>query len=193
MASRILLVRHGETEWSRSGRHTSETDLRLTEHGRAQAAVLGRSLAGGTLALVMASPRRRARETAALALPEAHVVVREELAEWNYGEYEGLTSEEIRALNPNWDLWRDGCPGGESPSDVAARADLLLAFADGHDGDAVCFAHAHILRVVAVRWIGLGPEAGGLFTRDTATVSVLGHERRRRVVEHWNMPPAGSA
>ena len=193
MASHIVLVRHGETEWSRSGRHTSRTDLPLTEHGRAQAAALGRSLAGRSFSLVMASPRRRARETAALVLPEAQVVVRQELAEWNYGEYEGLTSEEILAQNPTWDLWREGCPGGESPTDVAVRADLLLAFADGHEGEVVCFAHAHILRVVGARWIGLGPEAGGLFILDTATLSVLGHERRRRVVERWNMPAAGSA
>ena len=193
MASHIVLVRHGETEWSRSGRHTSRTDLPLTEHGRAQAAALGRSLAGRSFSLVMTSPRRRARETAALVLPEAQVVVRQELAEWNYGEYEGLTSEEILAQNPSWDLWREGCPGGESPTDVAARADLLLAFADGHEGEVVCFAHAHILRVVAARWIGLGPEAGGLFLLDTATLSVLGHERRRRVVQRWNMPAAGSS
>ena len=192
MASHIVLVRHGETEWSRSGRHTSRTDLPLTEHGRAQAAALGRSLDGRSFSLVMASPRRRARETAALVLPESQVVVRQELAEWNYGEYEGLTSEEILAQNPTWDLWREGCPGGESPTDVAARADLLLAFADGHEGDAVCFAHAHILRVVGARWIGLGPEAGGLFILDTATLSVLGHERRRRVVQRWNVPAAGS-
>ena len=192
MASHIVLVRHGETEWSLSGRHTSETDLPLTEHGRTQAAALGRSLVGRSFSLVMASPRRRARETAALVLPEARVVVRQELAEWNYGEYEGLTSEEIHAQNPSWDLWREGCPGGESPTDVAARADLLLAFADGHEGEAVCFAHAHILRVVAARWIGLGPEAGGLFILDTATVSVLGYERRHRVVQHWNLPAAGS-
>src|SRR6188472_3744537 len=169
MASHIVLVRHGETEWSRSGRHTSRTDLPLTEHGRAQAAALGRSLDGRSFSLVMASPRRRARETAALVLPEAQVVVRQELAEWNYGEYEGLTSEEVLAQNPSWDLWREGCPGGESPTDVAARADLLLAFADGHEGEVVCFAHAHILRVVGARWIGLGPEAGGLFILDTAT------------------------
>jgi probable phosphoglycerate mutase len=192
MASHIVLVRHGETEWSRSGRHTSTTDLPLTEHGRAQAAALGRSLAGRSFSLVMASPRRRARETAALVLPEAQVVVRQELAEWNYGEYEGLTSEEVLAQNPSWDLWREGCPGGESPTDVAARADLLLAFADGHEGEVVCFAHAHILRVVGARWIGLGPEAGGLFILDTATLSVLGHERRRRVVQRWNVPAAGS-
>jgi probable phosphoglycerate mutase len=192
MASHVVLVRHGETEWSRSGRHTSTTDLPLTEHGRAQAAALGRSLAGRSFSQVMASPRRRARETAALALPEAQVVVRQELAEWNYGEYEGLTSDEIHAQNPTWDLWREGCPGGESPTDVAARADLLLAFADGNEGDVVCFAHAHILRVVAARWIGLGPEAGGLFILDTATVSALGHERRRRVVQRWNVPAAGS-
>ena len=193
MASHIVLVRHGETEWSRSGRHTSTTDLPLTEHGRAQAAALGRSLAGRSFSLVMASPRRRARETAALVLPEAQVVVRQELAEWNYGEYEGLTSEEILAQNPTWDLWREGCPGGEFSTDVAVRADLLLAFVDGHEGEVVCFAHAHILRVVAARWIGLGPEAGGLFLLDTATVSVLGHERQRRVVQRWNMPAAGSA
>src|SRR6187397_312084 len=101
MASHIVLVRHGETEWSRSGRHTSTTDLPLAEHGR--------SLAGRSFSLVMASPRRRARETAALVLPEAQVVVRQELAEWNYGEYEGLTSEEVLAQNPSWDLWREGC------------------------------------------------------------------------------------
>jgi len=193
MASRIVLVRHGETDWSRSGRHTSVTDRPLTEHGRSEAAALGRSLVGRAFSLVLSSPRRRARETAALALPEAEVVVRQELAEWNYGDYEGLTSDEIHAQNPTWDLWREGCPGGESPSDVSARADRLLAFADGHDGEAVCVAHAHILRVVAARWIGLGPEAGGLFMLDTATVSVLGHERQHRVVQHWNMPAAGSA
>jgi probable phosphoglycerate mutase len=186
MAARLILVRHGETEWSRTGRHTSLTDLSLTDAGRLQAQAVGQVLKQSAPSLAIVSPRRRARETASIALPVAEFVVSEDLAEWRYGRYEGLTTEDILAGNPGWSLWRDGCPGGESPGDVAQRADRVIALSEELEGSVVCFAHAHILRVLAARWVGLGPDAGALFALSVATLSALGHEREQRVIERWN-------
>lgn len=186
MASRLILVRHGETEWSRVGRHTSLTDLPLTEAGRGQAAAVGRELKAVAPTLAIVSPSRRARETASIALPVAEFVVSEDLLEWGYGRLEGLTTEQIHAGHADWSLWRHGCPGGESPGDVARRADRVIALSEELDGAVVCFAHAHILRVLAARWVGLGPEAGALLALDTATISALGYEREQRVIERWN-------
>jgi len=182
-AARLLLVRHGETEWSRDGRHTSTTDVALTAAGRAAAEGLAPALAAWRFSTVLSSPRRRARETASLALPGARVEVIEDLAEWDYGEYEGLTTQAIRReRDPAWDLWREGCPGGESPAQVGARADRAMAAATRAGGDAACFAHGHVQ-----------PEGGALLALDTASLSVLGHEHGRRVLSLWNARAARTA
>ena len=186
MAARLILVRHGETDWCLAGRYVSLTELPLTDAGRLRAHAVGHVLNQSAPSLALVSPRRRARETASIALPVAEFVVSEDLAEWDYGQYEGLTSGEIRDRAPGWSLWRDGCPGGESPGAVAKRADRVIALSEELRGSVVCFAHAHILRVLAARWVGLGPEAGALFTLSAATISVLGHEGEQRVIERWN-------
>jgi broad specificity phosphatase PhoE len=187
VATQLVLVRHGETEWSRDRRHTSTTDIGLTEKGCAAAAALADRLASWTFATTLVSPRRRARETVSIALPGANVTVNPDLAEWNYGDYEGLTSAQIHAeRDPKWKLWRDGSPNGESPADVAARVDRVIASADGIEGIVACFAHAHVLRVLGARWVGLGPDAGAFFVLDTASISVLGLEHGRRVITRWN-------
>jgi probable phosphoglycerate mutase len=188
----IVLVRHGETEWSESGRHTSRTDLPLLDVGRSRAARLKPALASYAFAVVFCSPLRRAVETCELAgLGDAAELI-DDLREWDYGEYEGLTSAEIKASRPDWDLWRDGCPGGESPPEVAARADRVIARArsayDG-GGDVAAFAHGHILRVVAARWIALGVEGGGRLRLSPGTISVLGAEHRYTTISRWNQPP----
>jgi broad specificity phosphatase PhoE len=182
----VVLARHGETEWSRSGKHTGRTDVPLTENGVRQAEVLGRRLEGRRFAAVFTSPLSRAAETCRLAGLGDRAQVREELLEWDYGDYEGLTTPEIRTDRPGWLLWRDGCPGGEDAAQVGARVDRLIAELRALDGDAALFAHGHVLRVIAARWIGLGPEAGGLLALSTATLSVLGHEREVAVIELWN-------
>jgi broad specificity phosphatase PhoE len=181
---RILLVRHGQTEWSASGRHTSTTDLALTETGREAARRLGERLAGREFALVLSSPRRRARETCELAglRPELD----EDLAEWDYGDYEGRTTPEIRAERPGWSLWDDGAPGGETAAQVGARAGRVIDRALAADGDVALFAHGHILRVLGARWLELPPERGASFALDTASLSELGFEREHRVVWQWN-------
>lgn len=187
MVANLVLVRHGETEWSRTRRHTSFTDLELTDDGRRAASRLTPSLANWKFAAFLSSPRRRARETAALALPRAAIAIDDDLAEWNYGKYEGLTTATIHeSFDPKWNLWTDGCPGGETPLDVATRVDRVLARLATIEGDALCFAHGHVLRVLVARWIGLPPERGSSFFLDTATLSVLGHEHSRQVVVRWN-------
>ena len=185
--STLWLVRHGQTEWSASGRHTGRTDLPLDDDGRAQARELGTALAGLSVALVLTSPLARARETCALAGFGDRAVVDDDLQEWDYGDYDGLTTEEIRAARPGWTLWRDGCPAGETAAQVAARADRVICRAQNVDGDTIVFAHGHLLRVLAARWIGLGPEAGALLALATATVSLLGWEREQAVVRRWNV------
>lgn len=185
----IILVRHGETEWSARHRHTSYTDLELTPAGERQAAALADRLAERTFVAVYASPRRRARHTAELAgLSGAEVD--DDLAEWNYGSFEGRTGEEIRQENPDWYLWRDGCPDGESPERVGARLDRVLERAAAHltSGDVALVGHGHSLRVAGARWVGLPPGDGGRFRLDTGGLCLLGYEHGRPVILQWNVP-----
>jgi broad specificity phosphatase PhoE len=182
----IVVVRHGETEWSANGRHTSRTDLPLIEVGRERAAALAQPLSAWDFALVLTSPLRRARETCELAGFGERAEICEDLREWDYGEYEGLTTPEIRQLNPDWVLWRDGCPGGEQPAQVGARADHVLERLRGAGGDALAFAHGHILRVVAARWIQLPPSAGARLALRAGAISALGFERETEVIQLWN-------
>jgi probable phosphoglycerate mutase len=185
----ILLLRHGETEWSRDGRHTSTTDVALTEAGLAEAMALRHVAAWWTLALFVVSPMARARDTARLAgLDDQRVEVSGDLREWDYGEYEGRTTADIRATRPGWSVWTDGAPGGESPADVAARTDRVIARCRAADGDVCLVAHAHVLRVLAARWIGLDASDGARLRLDTGTWSVLGYEREAPVVLRWNVP-----
>ncbi|HEY2947680.1 MAG TPA: histidine phosphatase family protein [Micromonosporaceae bacterium] len=183
----LVVIRHGQTEWSASGRHTSYTDLELTDDGERQARELGARLAGRNFAAVLSSPRKRALRTAELAGLTVSDVD-DDLVEWDYGEYEGLTTKQIRSVRPDWSLWTDGCPGGESPEEVGARLDGVLerAGAPLDQGDVVLVAHGHCLRVAAARWIGLPPAGGGLFRLDTGTLSELGHEHGRPVILQWN-------
>jgi broad specificity phosphatase PhoE len=182
----IWLARHGETEWSRSGRHTGRTDIPLTETGRKQAAALGERLRGHPFALVLTSPRSRAADTARLAGFGDVMVVDEDLSEWDYGDFEGRKTDEIREQHPDWTIWRGPWPGGESIDQVAARADRILQRAGTIDGDVLIFSHGHLLRVLAARWLGREPEAGGMFALSTATISLLGWEREAAVIERWN-------
>jgi probable phosphoglycerate mutase len=183
----IVLIRHGQTEWSAAGRHTSHTDLPLTAEGERQARVLGETLTGRRFAVAVSSPRRRAIDTAALAGLTV-TTVDDDLAEWDYGEYEGLTSKEIRAGRPDWQLWRDGCPGGESPEQLRVRIDRLLARVRPvlADGDVALVGHGHCLRVVGARWAGLPVATGGVLALDTGTLSTLGYEHEREVIRSWN-------
>ena len=181
----IVLVRHGETEWSATGRHTSTTDVPLLESGRRDAERLRERLAGRSFALVLTSPYARARETATLAgLGDAQID--QDLAEFDYGEYEGLTTPEIRETRPDWSVWIDGAPGGETADQVGARADRVIERALAAGGDAALFAHGHLLRVLAARYIDLPASHGGHFALSTGSVSELGFERERRVIGLWN-------
>jgi probable phosphoglycerate mutase len=184
----IVLVRHGETEWSRDGRHTGRTDIPLTDEGRRQARRLGDALGEWSFGRVLSSPLGRAVETCRLAGLGDRVETTDDLLEWDYGEYEGITTPQIRERRPDWNLWRDGCPGGEQPGDVAERVDRVLAAVADEQQDVALFAHGHVLRVLAARWLGLGPEAGALLALSTGTLSVLGYERETRVVRRWNAP-----
>jgi broad specificity phosphatase PhoE len=184
----IILARHGETEWSRDLKHTGRTDIPLTDRGRAEAEQLGRALAGRSFARVLSSPLQRAVETCRLAGLGDKVELTDDLLEWDYGEYEGITTAEIRRERPDWKLWRDGCPGGETAADVGKRVDRVTAELRGLEGDAVLFAHGHVLRVLTARWLGLGPECGALFKLDTGTLSTLGFERETPVITRWNSP-----
>jgi probable phosphoglycerate mutase len=190
----LVLARHGETEWSRSGQHTSRTDLALTPAGEEQARRLGRALAGRSFVLVHTSPMQRARRTAELAGLGAVAVVDEDLCEWDYGEYEGRTTDEIRREVPGWTVWTHPSPGGERAEDVGARVDRVIArvravHRDG--GDAIVFGHGHCLRVLAARWVDLAPGDGWRFALSTATLSILGYERESPVFERWNQPANG--
>lgn len=185
--SRIALVRHGETAWSSAGRHTGRTDIPLTDAGRAQARAAA-GLAGSLEPVrVRTSPLGRARETCDLLGLGLEPLVDPDLAEWDYGDYEGITTAEIRETVPGWTVWSAPCPGGETADQVAARADRVVAACRAEPGLTLLVAHGHILRVLAARWLGLGPEAGRLFRLDTATVSVLGWERENPVVLSWNL------
>jgi broad specificity phosphatase PhoE len=187
---RIWLIRHGETEWSRSGQHTGRTDIPLTELGKRQAAALGRELAGKQFALVLTSPRARAHETARLAGYGSAVQVDNDLQEWDYGAYEGITTADIRKHTPGWLIWDGPIPQGETIEQVAARADRAIARAVEIDGEVALFAHGHILRVLTARWLGLPAKAGQLFALETGSISILGYERVTRVISRWNLVPA---
>jgi broad specificity phosphatase PhoE len=185
----IVLIRHGETEWSRTGRHTGKTDVPLTDEGRRQAEVLGAHIRGHEFALVLTSPLSRARETCAIAGLGEQAEIDERLAEWDYGAYEGVTTAEIRETVPGWTVWTGGCPDGESAEDVGRRADGVIERVRAVEGDVALFAHGHILRVAAARWLGLPPDGGRLLALDTATLCVLGYERETAVVARWNLRP----
>jgi broad specificity phosphatase PhoE len=183
---RVALVRHGETEWSASGRHTSVTDVELTEAGVAAAKALRERLAGRNFALVLTSPRTRARVTCQLAGYGEQAQIDDDLVEWDYGDYEGLTTPQIRESVPGWTVWTHDSPGGETAAQVAARADRVIERATQADGDVALFAHGHFLRVLGARWIGLEPEGGALLGLDTAALCELGFERENRVIWLWN-------
>lgn len=193
--SRLWLVRHGQTEWARLGRHTGRTDIALTEDGRDQARAVGTLLAdrrsdatGGPFALVLTSPLGRAATTAALAGFD-DAAIEPDLAEWDYGALEGLTTPAIRRLHPDWTIWTGPWPHGESVTEVGARADHVLARAHAADGDVLVFSHGHLLRILAARWLGLDPAFGRLFGLATGTLSILGWDRENPVVELWNEVP----
>ncbi len=185
-AGRLYVVRHGQTEWSRTHRHTGRTDLPLEATGIGQAEEVGRRLAGHHFARVLVSPMQRAWQTCMAAGFEVAAETCDDLREWDYGAFEGLTTEEILALNPGWSLWKDGAPQGESPAEVGRRADAVVALARSGPGDVLAFAHGHILRVVAARWVGLAPSDGGRLSLDPATISVLGWEHGLPVTTRWN-------
>lgn len=184
---KIFLVRHGETEWSRSGQHTSRTDLPLTANGEEGARRLGPRLAVTTFRHVFSSPRTRARRTAELA--GFTPAVEPDLVEWDYGEYEGMTAAEIGARRPGWLLFRDGAPGGESPADVAARVDRLVGKLRGLDGNVLCFAHGHLLRVLAARWVNQPVSFATMLLLGTGSVSILyfnHHSPDEPAIQVWN-------
>jgi probable phosphoglycerate mutase len=185
-APTVYLVRHGETEWSASGKHTSVTDVPLTEAGREAAAKLRPVFAGLDLALVLVSPRARARLTAELAGVGDRAVVDDDLSEFAYGEYEGRTTPEIRKEDPGWSVWDDGAPGGETVADVGRRADRVIERALAAGGDVALFAHGHVLRVLAARWIEQPPGLGGNLALDTGALCRLSWERERRAIWVWN-------
>jgi len=188
MSLTLWLIRHGETAWSLSGAHTGRTDLPLTEAGRENAAAVGRWLAGRKFSLVLSSPLARARETCRLAGYGDAAQVDANLCEWDYGDYEGRTTAEIRKQSPGWSLWTDGPLHGETVGQVGARAEAVLARVAEVDGDVALFAHGHLLRILTARWLGLAPDCGRLFALGTATVSTLGHEHETRVISQWNLP-----
>ncbi|MCJ2140885.1 histidine phosphatase family protein [Methylobacterium sp. E-066] len=185
----ITLVRHGETAWSLSGQHTGRSDIPLTPVGEAAARALAPRLAAGSYAAVWSSPSSRAVTTCDLAGFGENRIIDPDLAEWDYGAYEGRTTKEILAERPGWRLFRDGCPGGENAAAVAARADRVIARIRAVDADLILFSSAHVLRVLAARWIGLPPEGGALLVLGTASVSVLGyeHDRSEPVLRAWNI------
>jgi broad specificity phosphatase PhoE len=182
----IVLVRHGETEWAKLGRHTGRTDIPLTDEGCAQAELAGRRLDGREFALVLTSPLGRASDTCRLAGLAGAAEHDEDLLEWDYGEYEGRRTVDIRIDRPGWTLWDDGVPGGETATQVGARVDRVIERAAAADGDVALFAHGHVLRVLGARWLGLDPTGGRYFALSPATLSVLGYERETRVFLRWN-------
>ncbi|MGZ2482367.1 broad specificity phosphatase PhoE [Rhizobium pisi] len=184
----IYLVRHGETEWSLSGRHTGRSDIPLTANGEAAAGKLTERLAGLSFSAVWSSPSERARKTCALAGFGSGAVIKGDLAEWNYGAYEGITTKEILAGRPDWQLFRDGCPSGETAADVGARADAVIDALRAEAATILIFSSSHFLRVLAARWLGLPPQDGARFVLDTTSISVLGyeHDLSEPVIRRWN-------
>jgi probable phosphoglycerate mutase len=186
----IYLIRHGETEWSLNGRHTGVSDIPLTEHGRQQARLLRQELHTKNFQRVLTSPLRRARETCELAGLGERAEIDADLMEWNYGDYEGLTSDQIHADRPAWTIFNDGGgPGGETPEQVGVRVDRVIERVRAVKGDSALFAHGHVLRVLAARWLGLAPSAGAHFLLDTATLSVLGSYGEIAALRRWNVAP----
>jgi probable phosphoglycerate mutase len=185
---RVFAIRHGETTWSLSGQHTGTTDIPLTDNGRRLASQLRPLLARESFALVLSSPLQRARETCKLSGLAHAALIDTDLVEWNYGKYEGLTPAQIHAAAPGWLVFRDGCPGGETPTEVGARVDRVIARARAADGDVALFAHGHVLRVLVARWLGLPPSAGQHFLLDTGTLNVLGYYRDVPAIQTWNAP-----
>ena len=183
----LVLVRHGETEWSRDGRHTGRTDVALTEKGRHEAERVRRLMERFSPRRALSSPLSRALDTCRLAGLGDRVEQRDELLEWDYGDYEGLTTDRIHETAAGWMLWRDGCPGGEQPADVGARADRLLAELAGQEGDIAVFGHGHMLRVLTARWLELAPSEGARFALGTGTLSVLGWEHDWHAIRAWNL------
>ena len=182
----IWLMRHGETEWSASGAHTSRTDLPLLPSGIKQAQELAPKLKNQKFALVLVSPMQRARETCRLAGLSAHAEVTDDLKEWDYGDYEGRTTHDIRQKRPDWSLWRDGVPNGESTDQVGKRVQRIIQRCLQTDGNVALFAHGHVLRILTAVWLGLPPHDGQLFALNTGTMSVLGFEHEYRVIRRWN-------
>lgn len=194
MSVEIWIARHGETEWSRTKRHTGRTDIGLTDEGRRQARALRQGLerfglGPGDFGRVITSPLSRAAETCELAGLGDRAERSEALLEWDYGEYEGLTSVQIRERHPGWILWRDGCPGGESPAEIGARVDPLVAELLQSKRNVALFGHGHVLRVLASRWLGLRPGDGALLALDTGTLSTLSWEHATAVIRRWNCSP----
>ena len=183
----VVLIRHGQTEWSAAGRHTGRTDVTLTEEGRRQAKALQACLTEWRFVLVLSSPLQRAAETCRLAGLGEAAQMRDDLLEWDYGDYEGRTTAEIRSTEPRWTLWRDGVPNGESAEEVGARADRVIGEVRSAGGDVALFAHGHILRVLTARWLDLPPDRGRSFVLETATLSVLGYERETPAILRWNV------
>lgn len=184
----ITLVRHGETEWSLSGRHTGRSDIPLTAEGEEAARGLASRLAGITPAVVWSSPSARARNTCTLSGFGTNAVIKDDLAEWDYGDYEGITTKEILKTRPGWQLFRDGCPNGETAAATGTRADRIIAELRTLNAPVLIFSSSHFLRVLAARWLGLPPEGGEKFVLDTASVSVLGyeHDLTEPVIRRWN-------
>ena len=184
----IYLVRHGETQWSASGRHTGRTDIPLTATGEEAARSVADRLKHQTFQAVWSSPSRRAFDTCRLAGFGERAVKKADLQEWDYGAYEGVTTKEILAGRPGWQLFRDGCPGGETAADVGARADAIIGAAHAVAGNLLIFSSSHVLRVLAARWVGLPPEGGANFVLDTASLSILGyeHDLTEPVIRRWN-------
>lgn len=197
MAEHVVLIRHGETEWTVTHRHTGRTDIPLNPHGEQRARLLGAVLAamadlgewGLDRATVLTSPLQRARRTCELAGLGDRAVVVDELVEWDYGEFEGTKTSELRQSDPDWSIWTAAITQGESLDDVGARADRVIERLDGFDGCVVVFAHAHFLRILGARWCGFPPDGGRRFTLEPASVSVLAYERETKVVESWNRSP----
>jgi probable phosphoglycerate mutase len=183
----IWLIRHGETEWSRSGAHTGRTDIPLTEAGRREAVAIGRYLAGHAFALVLTSPLQRALETCRLAGFAPHAETDPNLREWDYGDYEGRTTQGIRREAPGWSVWTCGPKNGETIGEVAQRTESVLARTEQAEGDVALFSHAHFLRILTACWLGLPPDCGRLFPLGTASLGVLGYERETRVISRWNL------
>ena len=194
MSRQLWLLRHGATEWALNGRHTGSTDLPLLPEGEAEARALSPVLAKQHFAAVFSSPLQRARRTCELAGLGDQMQICDDIIEWNYGDYEGITTATIRESIPDWTVWSHGCPNGEDPPQVEARCARAIrtALAIPEDGDVALFAHGHILRALAGTWLGLGAAGGQLLRLGTASVSILGWERETRAIQRWNAPSTGN-